>query len=261
MWGRMLTRAGVVKGLRPRTGGEGEQMLGTTTLRRLGLAVLGTAVVTVACDAGPGAEVRGDTAAETTAAPETERADRRTASRSGRAVVPTGTVLTLRLNESVSTETHQIGDSFTAEVLQDIRSEGGQTLIPEGAVVTGRVERSRRRQESDGQSLLAFRLTSLEIQGEDHLLDVTIQRARSASGDGEGETELGGRIAIGSAAGALVGRVAGRDVAPAVPEGAAGTPAGSLIALASRDEDAVFPEESRLRVELNEPILVRESEE
>lgn len=231
-------------------------MLGRTALRRLGFILLLPAPLIGACDGGSDLNVRGGTATESTASPETERIERRTTSRSGRAVVPSGTVLTLRLQEAVSTRTHAVGDSFTAEVLQDIQSEGGMTLVPEGTTVVGRVERSRRRQESDGQSLLAFRLASLEIEGENHLLDVTVQRVRPASGDGEGETEVGGRIAIGSAAGALVGRVVGRDAVPGGPRGDTGTPGGSLVALASSEEDAVLPEGSRLRVELNQPLLL-----
>jgi hypothetical protein len=54
--------------------------------------------------------------------------------------VPAGTHFRARINESLSSKTAHIGQTFTANVMEPVYSNTGAILIPEGSVVTGRVD-------------------------------------------------------------------------------------------------------------------------
>ncbi|MGC2195223.1 MAG: hypothetical protein WA628_11160, partial [Terriglobales bacterium] len=55
-----------------------------------------------------------------------------------RLVVPTGTVITVRLGEALSSKTSEAGQTFTATLVNPIEVEG-KTAIPAGATATGTV--------------------------------------------------------------------------------------------------------------------------
>jgi hypothetical protein len=54
--------------------------------------------------------------------------------------VPAGTVFRARINESLSSKTARIGQTFTANVVEPVYSSTGAVLVPEGSVLTGRVD-------------------------------------------------------------------------------------------------------------------------
>lgn len=199
------------------------------------------------------AEEQAPTASESESA---ERTERRTAERR---TVPTGTVMTLSLNETVSTNSHEVGDEFATEVTQSVRGEDGTTLIPEGAEVRGVVEESRRSAGPEDQAIIAFRLESLELEGDRYPLEATVQQARPERSEGDSGAETAAKIAIGTAAGALIGQVLGEDTESTLGGAAAGAVAGTVVALTSRQGDATLHEGSRLRIQLNEPIQLERS--
>ena len=77
-------------------------------------------------------------------------------------VVPAGTVLTVRLGETLSSKTSQAGETFTATVVTPIEA-GGRTVIREGATATGTVVAARAAGKFKGASLLQVRLKSVTI--------------------------------------------------------------------------------------------------
>ena len=54
--------------------------------------------------------------------------------------VPAGTIFHARINESLSSKTARIGQTFTANVTEPVYSSTGAVLVPEGSVLTGRVD-------------------------------------------------------------------------------------------------------------------------
>lgn len=243
----------------------------TIPLRTLGAALAAPALIAaLACGPGEDADDAPESGAfqeqesEESAAPRqgdrtpgvsdresSDRAARRTAERT---TIPRGSVLTLRLDESVSTETHDRGDHFTAEVTQTVRSEDGTVLVPEGAEMRGVVEESQRSAGPEDQAILALRLESLEVEGRRYPVRATVQQARPEQTEGDTGAETAAKIAIGTAAGALVGQVLGGETETTLGGAAAGAAAGALVALSSRRGDATLPEGSRLRIELVEPV-------
>ena len=54
--------------------------------------------------------------------------------------LPAGTRFRARINESLSSKTAHIGQTFTANVVEPVYSTNGAVLVPEGSVLTGRVD-------------------------------------------------------------------------------------------------------------------------
>lgn len=54
--------------------------------------------------------------------------------------VPTGTRFRVRINQTISSKTARIGDSFTANVTEPVYSSNGVLVVPAGSVLTGRVD-------------------------------------------------------------------------------------------------------------------------
>ena len=54
--------------------------------------------------------------------------------------LPAGTRFRARINESLSSKTARIGQTFTANVVEPVYSSSGAVLVPEGSVLTGRVD-------------------------------------------------------------------------------------------------------------------------
>lgn len=190
-------------------------------------------------------------------AAEDRRAERRTAERRE---VPRGTRVTLRLNERVSTESADAGDPVTAGVVQAVRDESGEVLIPEGAEAVGQVVASERSGGENDQAVLGIQFDSLQIHGETYPLSATVREAAPETTEGDTGAETAAKIAIGTAAGALIGQVIGGDTEATVAGGAAGAVAGTAIALTSREGEATLEEGSRIVLQLDDPIPLRQSE-
>lgn len=176
----------------------------------------------------------------------------RSASADAAGALPAGTVLRLTLDESVSTATHGPGDVFRARVAQEVRDSVGRVVVPEGAWVSGMVTESRGGEGAGDDAVLGLALRSLEVRGRTLPLPATVQQARpTPPGEGADPTAAG-RIAIGTAADALVGRaVAERGDDVAMLRSAVLARTG--IALTARD-DAVLPAGSRIRIQLTAPV-------
>lgn len=54
--------------------------------------------------------------------------------------VPVGTRFRVRINETLSSKTARVGDTFTATVTEPVYSSTGVLVVPEGSVLSGRVD-------------------------------------------------------------------------------------------------------------------------
>jgi hypothetical protein len=84
-------------------------------------------------------------------------------------VVSAGTVITIRLTEQLGSKTSQAGQTFGATVDKDVIVDG-QTAIPAGANVTGRVITARPAGRLAGEATLVLRLTSVNVNNVDQAI-------------------------------------------------------------------------------------------
>ena len=167
-------------------------------------------------------------------------------------VIPAGTMITVRLGESLSSKTSQAGQEFSATVARPVTVDG-KTVIHEGANARGTVVAAKSMGHFKGGAMLEVRLTSVDIEGKEHPIQ-TAAVERQLKGKGKRSGIL---IGGGAGAGALIGALAGGGKGAAI--GAlAGGGAGTAGAAFTGNKEIVLPAESALSFKLTESLTVRQ---
>ena len=158
----------------------------------------------------------------------------RTFSHSGEMQLPAGTAVSVRLTDSVSSDTRSSGADVAAVVANSVTVDG-KVVIPAGARVNAQVIEAQPAKHFGGKALITVEARSIELPHESVALDGS---ATAAADSEKGEDTA---IIAGSAGGgALLGKILGGDnkdaAVGAVVAGGIGT------AVASRKgHEAVLP--------------------
>jgi hypothetical protein len=177
------------------------------------------------------------------------------------APVPAGTALMVRLETTLATFSNRPGDPFRGSITQPVMVNG-QTLIPAGAIVEGRVTKvSEPRRISGRPTITILPEAVIMPTGERYYLDASLTDTNIPGTDvtsegqfkGEGhdrrdQLETGG----GAAGGMLIGGLAGGPVGVVVG-GAIGATATTVHWL-SKHRSATMPAGTQLTLELNRPM-------
>jgi hypothetical protein len=167
------------------------------------------------------------------------------------AVIPSGTVLTVRLGEAVGSKISQPGQSFSGTLAQPV-AVGGRNVIPAGATVSGTVVDAKPLGRFKGGAVLELKLDSVNVHGTDRPVQ-TAAVTRTQSGKGKRTAVMAGG---GAGLGALIGGLAGGGKGAAI--GAlAGAGAGGTGAAFTGNKEIVIPAESALSFTLSQPLEVR----
>ncbi len=175
--------------------------------------------------------------------------------------VPAGTALMVRLDTTLATFSNKAGDPFRASVTQPIVING-QTVIPAGATVEGRVTKVSEPRRISGKPTIGILPEAVIFpNGERFYLDATLTDTNihgsdvSSEGQFKGSThdrkdtlEQGG----GTAGGMLIGGLAGGPVGVLVG-GAIGAGATTTHWLV-KHRSATLPAGTQLTLELNRPL-------
>ena len=167
-------------------------------------------------------------------------------------VIPEGTVLSVRLGQSISTKSSNAGDQFTATLTEPLLI-GEQTAAQSGTPATGTVVESVPLGRFKGGAKLRLSLDALEINGKRYPVQTTAV-AREMKGKGK---RTGGFIGGGAAFGALVGGLAGGGKGAAIGA-AAGAGAGTAGAAYTGNKNIVLPAETILSFKLTQPLTVKQ---
>lgn len=161
-------------------------------------------------------------------------------------IIPAGTPLHVRLDESLGTKRDSAGERFSASLADPIMMNG-QALLPVGTRFNGHITRSKPSGHVKGRALLAIRLDSFEWQGRRYPIDTSsIERVS--------RRKKGARWIVGGGGfGALIGGIAGGG-AGALIGGAAGAGAGTAGAFASGRREVNMGAETPLTFTLRTPI-------
>jgi hypothetical protein len=165
--------------------------------------------------------------------------------------IPAGTVITVRLGETLSSKSSQAGQGFSATVAEPVTVDG-KTVIEQGAAAHGTVVAAKPMGHFKGGALLEVRLNSVNINGRDTNIQ-TSAVARSVKGKGK---RSAGFIGGGAGAGALIGALAGGGKGAAIGA-AAGAGAGTAGAAFTGNKEIVLPAEQALSFRLTQPVDVR----
>ena len=165
--------------------------------------------------------------------------------------VPVGSILPVRITQTLDSATTQQGQSFSGTIASDVVIEG-ITVLHQGAAVAGNVTAVQEAAHFKGNSLLSVQLTSLTRRGDQVALSTD---PYSTEGKGRGKNtalKTGG----GAAVGAVLGGIFGGGKGAAIGAGAGGGLGAGANAI-TRGEQVQIPAESLIRFRLASPITVR----
>lgn len=168
------------------------------------------------------------------------------------AMIPAGTRLDVILGQRLSTETNQVGDTFEATLVRPVVISG-ETVLEQGATVTGRITNLQRPGRTTGVAKLTLTLIGVYASGENTVSLKTIPLAMEGKTTrGEDARDVGIGTGIGTAVGAIFG--GRRGAATGAVAGAGG---GTAVVLATRGEDLVLAPERELTFTLSTNADVR----
>lgn len=165
-----------------------------------------------------------------------------------RFVVPTGTVLVVRLAADVSSTTARVGDRFQGFLDQDLAADG-RLVTPRGAKVYGVVAAVDDGNKMKGQPSLDVTLSDLKVG--DRILSIKTQPVSAKGGTATGAR----KVVAGAALGATIGAIAGGGQGAAIGA-AAGAGAGGVAAAAGSTKAAVIAAQAPQAFTLAMPLQV-----
>ena len=164
--------------------------------------------------------------------------------------VPSGTQLSVRLNDEVDSEKAQVGDVFHGSISAPV-TVGEETVIPTSADVEGRVVEVKSAGRFAGQSVLTLELTKLTMSGKTYSLQ-TSQWTKSGNGRGKSTAaKVGGGAAVGAVLGGIFGGGKGAAIGAA-----AGAGAGTGVSAATKGQQIILKPEAVIAFQLQGPITV-----
>lgn len=164
--------------------------------------------------------------------------------------VPSGTQLSVRLNDEVDSEKAQVGDVFHGSISAPV-TIGEETAIPTTADVEGRVVEVKSAGRFAGQSVLTLELTKLTMNGKTYSLQ-TSQWTKSGNGRGKSTAaKVGGGAAVGAVLGGIFGGGKGAAIGAA-----AGAGAGTGVSAATKGQQIILRPEAVIAFQLQGPITV-----
>ena len=164
--------------------------------------------------------------------------------------IPAGTQLTIRLNDPLDSEKNQIGDTWHGTLSAPITIDG-ETVVPSGADVIGRVADVKSAGRFAGNSVLTLEVTSLMVNAKSYSVQ-TNQWTRSGKGEGKNTAvKVGG----GAALGAIIGGLAGGGKGAAIGS-VAGAGAGTGVSAAKKGQQIKLNPESTLNFQTINALTV-----
>lgn len=165
--------------------------------------------------------------------------------------VPEGTVLTVALDQSISSADNRSGDSFAATLVSPIVVDG-KTVIPQDAPVRGHVADAQASGRLSGVARLALTLDSVDVNGKSY----DIQTSDFGKGGKNHNKRNAALIGGGAGAGTLIGALAGGGKG-ALIGGALGAGAGTGAAAYTGKKDIRLRAETTLSFRLARPVTIQ----
>ncbi|MFW6058421.1 MAG: hypothetical protein ACOC9W_06155, partial [Persicimonas sp.] len=141
--------------------------------------------------------------------------------------VPTGTPLQVELDQELNTEDTEVGERFSATLVQSLRDAEGNVVVPAGAKVHGTVTGLKKSDRHGEQAAIRLDVQELELEDRTYAMQARITETEVEAKRDKGDVGKG--AAVGGVAGAALGAVIGRDVEGTLLGGALGAGAGTVI--------------------------------
>ena len=167
-------------------------------------------------------------------------------------VIPADRVISVVLDQTISSKTSKPGDKFTATVESPVEIDG-KIAIPKGVRAEGVVNDAKAAGRFKGGATLSLTLTSVTVNGKEHEIQ-TSGATMSSKGKGKRTAAM---VGGGAAGGAAIGAVAGGGKGAAI--GALiGAAAGTGGAGLTGNRDITLTAETPLDFKLLQPVTIKQ---
>jgi hypothetical protein len=172
--------------------------------------------------------------------------------------VPTGTSFDIELLTPIHTKTSNVGDKIEGKLMHPLNAPDGSVIAVTGAMIRGEIAEltraSKSRAEEDRASVkLAF--TSIETVDGEKSLSTTVTNVEGLQA---GSTTKRDALIIGGSAvaGAVLGKVIGKDTKDAAIGAVAGAVIGTGAVMASKGHELELAAGSKISVRADQPITI-----
>jgi hypothetical protein len=161
--------------------------------------------------------------------------------------IPADTMITVRMVDSVNSDTSRTGQTFMASLDEPIVVDG-RTVVPRGADVMTKLVADQNAGKLQGRTVLTMALVSIRNNGQWVDLSSADVRTESQSQGAKSAKVVGGTTALGAVLGGILG--GGKGAAIGAGSGAA---VGTGAAVMTSGEKVVIPAETRITFRLQSP--------
>ena len=164
--------------------------------------------------------------------------------------IPAGTQLALTSNSRVCTNTHKVGDSFTATIAESVTGSNG-AVIPSGSTAVVRITELKRSENANDPIRIGVDVVSVSVGGRSvavdaRTADASVERVRNSTRSDDAKKVIGGAVI-----GAIAGQVLGKDTKGTVIGAATRAAAGTAAAAATANFDGCIANGGRITIVLN----------
>jgi hypothetical protein len=163
-------------------------------------------------------------------------------------VIPIGSGVHVRVDQSIDTRRNRAGDRFTATLSQPIEV-GGRVVVPAGTRFAGHVTTASASGRLKGRAQLGLALDSFHMKGREYRIRTTSVARVSESHKKRNGWLIGGATGLGTALGAIAGGAKG-----ALIGAGAGAGAGTAGAAVTGKKEVGIAAETSLRFTLRAPV-------
>jgi len=170
--------------------------------------------------------------------------------------IPAGSEISLTSNSRVCTNTHKVGQRFSATVSNTVTGSNGAT-IPAGATATVEITELSRSENANDPVNMGFRVVSVTFGGRTYPIDATTTYANVDRVRNQPKSKDVQKVVGGAAVGAIIGQVLGKDTKSTVIGAATGAAAGTAAAAATANYEGCVPTGGRITITLDNAATVQ----
>lgn len=168
-----------------------------------------------------------------------------------------GTEVAATIQDAISSRTNAAGEHVNAIVSRDVMDGAGHVVIPGGSAMVLTIARlgpAKNSGEADG--MISLDLSSLTVGGATYEPSATIGPVPHTL-KGRGITKsVVGNVAVGTAAGAIIGQVIGKNEKSTVIGGAIGAVASGARAATIADRDVIVAPGTPITITLTQSLKI-----
>ena len=168
-----------------------------------------------------------------------------------------GTAVAATIQDAISSRTNSVGEHVNAIVSRDVMDDGGHVVIPGGSAIVLTIAKlgpAKNSGEADG--MIALDVSSLTVGGTTYEPSATVGSVpHTLKGRGVTKSAVG-NVAVGTAAGAVIGQVIGKNEKSTIIGGAIGAVAGGARAATLADRDVIVTPGTPITITLTQSLKI-----